>query len=62
MQVSALERLGPEGRVRVALELSEFVRSVHIAGIRSRHPDWSDEEVVLHIVSTRYGVELPGTR
>lgn len=62
MQVTALDRLGPEGRVGVALELSEFVRSVHAAGIRSRHPEWSDEEVTLHVVSTQYGVELPRPR
>jgi hypothetical protein len=62
MQIAAYERLGPEGRVRVALELSELVRSVHVAGVRSRHPDWSAEEVTHHVVSKQYGVILPRQR
>ena len=62
MQVSALERLGPERRVEVAIELSESVRSLYVAGIRSRQPEWSDEEVVRHIVSIQYGVDLPRSR
>jgi hypothetical protein len=59
MQIAAYERLGPEGRVRVALELSESIRSVHVAGVRSRHPEWSNEEVTRHVVSKQYGVSLP---
>jgi hypothetical protein len=62
IQVAAYERLGPEGRVRIAIELSESVRSIHVAGVRSRHPEWSDADVVHHIVSQQYGVELPRVR
>jgi hypothetical protein len=62
MQVAAYERLGPEGRVRIAVELSESVRSIHLAGVRSRHPEWSDAEVVHHVVSQQYGVDLPRAR
>ena len=58
MQMSALERIGPEGRVKVALELAEFVRAMHLAGLRSRHPDWSEERAIHHIVATQYGVDL----
>jgi hypothetical protein len=60
MQVSVLERMGPERRVDAAIDLSEFVRSLYLAGIRSRHPGWSDEDVVRHVVWSQYGVDLPG--
>ena len=59
VQVAALERLGPECRVEVALDLSEFVRSLHLAGIRSRNPEWSEQQAIRHIVSRQYGVDLP---
>jgi hypothetical protein len=62
MQVSVLERLGPERRVDIAIDLSESVRSLYLAGIRSQHPEWSDEDVVRHVVSRQYGVELPRRR
>jgi hypothetical protein len=62
MQVSVLERIGPERRADAAIDLSEFVRSLYLAGIRSRHPDWSDEDVVRHVVSSEYGVDLPRRR
>jgi hypothetical protein len=62
MQVAVYDRLGPEGRIRAAIELSESVRSVLVAGIRSRHPGWTDEDVVHHVVATQYGVDLPRPR
>jgi hypothetical protein len=62
MQMAAYERLGPEGRMRIALELSELVRSLHLAGVRSRNPDWDDVDVIRHVVSRQYGVDLPRTR
>jgi hypothetical protein len=58
-QMRAFEKLGPEGRVRVALELSEAVRTIQLEGIRSRNPGWSEEEAVRHLVATLHGVELP---
>ena len=39
---------------------SEFLRSRHLAGIRARHPQWSEEEVVNHVVRTQYRIDLPG--
>ncbi len=58
-QLAALERLGPEGRVRVALDLSEAVRSIELAGILARNPGWETADAVRHLVSSRYGVRLP---
>ncbi|MGH9533837.1 MAG: hypothetical protein ACRD2E_03160 [Terriglobales bacterium] len=40
-QVAALIKLGPEGRLRAALEMSETARQVAIEGLRRWHPEWS---------------------
>lgn len=61
-QLAALDRLGPEGRVRVALDLSEAVRSIELAGILARHPGWEMAEAVRHLVARRHGIRLPAAR
>lgn len=45
-QDAAYRRLGPAGRLHVALELSDLVRSLALAGMRRRHPDRSEEQLV----------------
>lgn len=42
-------RTGSE-RLRLAAELSDAARALAAAGIRERHPDWSDREVLLELV------------
>jgi hypothetical protein len=49
---------GP-ARLRAALELSEAVREIRLAGIRARHPELSPREAVERLVAEDYGVELP---
>lgn len=58
-QQAALADLGPEGRYRVALELSEAVRAIQLAGIRARHPDWDHRRIVRHLVERQFGIRLP---
>ena len=43
--VKALRELTPEGRIARAFRLTEEVKQIAIAGIRSRNPDASEEEV-----------------
>jgi hypothetical protein len=38
-------RLGGAGRLAIAFELTETVRQIALAGIRQRHPDYTDREV-----------------
>ena len=40
IQIQALGRLGPEGRLRMAFELSDNLRTLVAAGVRLRHPDY----------------------
>lgn len=35
----------PEQRVALAAEMSDEIRAITEAGIRHRHPAWTDEEV-----------------
>jgi hypothetical protein len=45
VQLALYRKLDPSARVQIAVELSEAVRETAVAGIRRRHPGYSDEEV-----------------
>ena len=36
--------MGPGGRFRIALALSDFTHALAVAGIRMRHPEYTDED------------------
>lgn len=55
-QRSALAELDPEARVRAALEMSDSIRRVLLSGLRSRHPDVSERELVAHFIEEAHGV------
>ena len=59
---AVLDCLGGPGRLAAALELSDAVRAIRLAGIRSRHPELSQKEAVARLVAEEYGVELPPRR
>lgn len=41
---SSYRALGPAGRLKIALELSDLTHALAAAGIRRLHPDWSEED------------------
>lgn len=51
---------GPE-RVAKAFELSEAARATSEAGIRHRHPDWSEQQVHEALMELLIGRELTRT-
>ena len=51
-------RIGPEARLRVALDLSDSVREIRIAGVLSRHPGWTRADAVRALVLQDTGVDL----
>ena len=57
-QHMAHRSLGPAGRVRIALEMSDEAREVSRAGIRARHPEYDHEEVESALLRLIYGDEL----
>jgi hypothetical protein len=47
--------MGPELRLRAGLDLTELSRRLLIQGIRSRNPDYTDEQVRLAMISEWLG-------
>lgn len=47
--------LGPEGRFLQALELSDFLCEMAMSGLRSRHPESSDEELMRMLTVQLHG-------
>jgi hypothetical protein len=58
VQIECVRRLGPEGRGRRALEMSQSSRSLLRAGIRQRHPDYTEREVDLALFRLLLAPEL----
>ncbi len=47
--------LGPERRLLQALELSDFLRELSKAGLRSRHPEYTEDELTEALRRQLYG-------
>jgi hypothetical protein len=58
VQLSVYRRLGASGRARLAASLSADTRRLARAGIRARHPDYTEEQVELALRRTIYGDDL----
>jgi hypothetical protein len=57
-QLAAYRRMGAAGRTEVVFRLNELARQAAEAGIRSRHPGYSDAQVRLALARLRLGDEL----
>jgi hypothetical protein len=58
VQVEVYRRMPPHQRLQVALHLSEVLREVAAAGVRSRHPNYTQEQVKLAVTRLTIGDEL----
>ena len=57
--VAELNRaLGPERRLIQALELSDFLHQLAKAGLRSRHPEYSEDDLLRNLTLQFHG-EVP---
>ena len=54
-----LDHMDGSARLHAAVELSESVRELRLAGIRARHPGLSATQVVARWVFEEHGVILP---
>ena len=45
LQTEIYARMGGTARVSIAFELTEAVRRLALAGIRHRHPEYTDDQV-----------------
>lgn len=55
VHLRAYRKAGPERRAEIAAELSEGIRELSRAGVRMRHPDFSEEEVTREVCRILYG-------
>lgn len=56
LQARAHRALGPEGRVGVAVELSESVRELRLAGLHAGSPGASRRELVEQFIEEVHGI------
>lgn len=57
LQLQAYRELGPAGRLRIALELSDFTHALAVAGIRRRHPELSEPDARRKLAEMLYGTK-----
>jgi hypothetical protein len=50
VRLTAIRRMAPAERVRQALELSEWARTLALAGLRARHPGCTEAELIIRLV------------
>ena len=60
-QLEAWRRMTPEERLAIAADLSDALRSLVAAGVRSRHPDATGSAVEALIAEALLGTELAAT-
>jgi hypothetical protein len=49
-QIEILIRMGPEGRLRAAIELSRISRKLLREGVQKRHPDYDERQIRLETI------------
>jgi hypothetical protein len=59
VQTAIHRRLGPAGRLCLALEMSELMRSFARTGIEIRHPEYTPAQVTAALIRDLYGVSVP---
>lgn len=57
-QLSAWRRMGPRRRLLLAMQMSDEIRQVTLAGIRHRHPEYTEEEARFALFRQLLGDEL----
>lgn len=61
LQIEALRRLDGPARIRMACQMSDDSREVTLAGIRYRHPDWTDTAIHHELLRLMLGRDLAAT-
>ena len=58
VQIAIYRKLGPSGRFLLGVKMAEEIRQLTAAGIRSRHPEYTDQEVWFALLRLSLGPEL----
>ncbi|HEX7677466.1 MAG TPA: hypothetical protein VF713_05035 [Thermoanaerobaculia bacterium] len=54
-QLRLYREIGETGRGRIAAEMSDLLRDLAIAGVRHRHPEYDEEQVLAEVLAVFYG-------
>jgi len=54
-QMQLYREIGPEGRARIAGEMSDMLRELAITGVRLRHPEYNEDQVLEEVLILFYG-------
>lgn len=60
LQLRLYREAGPERRAAIAAELSEILHDLSPAGVRMRHPGFSEEEITREVLRIFYGERRQG--
>jgi hypothetical protein len=55
IQAEIFRRMTPAQRLRLALEMSESIRNIALAGLRSRRPELNEKELSIELMRIMYG-------
>ena len=55
VQIAVLKKIGAEGRLKMTLELSDNIRDITMSGIRTRHPEYSEDMVMKALIKYLHG-------
>ncbi len=58
VQRDIFRRMSPARRLQLACEMSDYVRGLAVAGVRRRHPEYTEEEAKLAVTRMCIGEEL----
>jgi hypothetical protein len=58
VQLEVYRRMASADRLRVGLELTRMSRDLLAQGIRSRHPEYTDDEVTWALIRAWIGADL----
>lgn len=58
MQLEIYRRMSGSDRLRLAMEMSDAARATTMAGIRTRHPEYSEDQVRYALFRLLHGDDL----
>ena len=58
VQMQIFRNMSPERRFRLTLEMNDTARAISAAGVRHRHPDFTEEQVRLTVIRLCIGDSL----
>ncbi len=58
IQMEIFRRMPGAQKVRMAMEMSELVRKLSCARLRSTYPEWTDRQVMLELIRITHGIVI----